>query len=196
MNTYDTPPGSDGDGSLPPSPSVVSSYSDPHEEGGAAGQEPVYKFEGPIPQSYFDLSEEDIATIPYRDLVKLMSKSGLTEREVEVAKKLRRKVKNRLSARVCTGRKRVYEARSSNDTATLVRPPFSFGRALWIALLFFARVPTERATPPATVPIPPSYQRDSALPAGQDTRARAGADVLVWVNQAAAAKGRLVRGRC
>jgi hypothetical protein len=175
MNAYATPPGSDGDGSLPPSPSVVmSGYGGPHEEGGGAGQEPVYKFEGPIPQSYFDLSEEDIATIPYRDLVKLMSKSGLTDREVEVAKKLRRKVKNRLSARVCTGRKRVYEARSSNDTATLVRVPPRFGSdELFGSHLCFLRTSAYRAchTSCRGAPLPPSYQRDPALSASQEARA-------------------------
>jgi len=48
-----------------------------------------------------------ISLIPYRELAKLMARSKMTEKQIGEAKKLRRRVKNRQSARVCSTRKRV-----------------------------------------------------------------------------------------
>lgn len=48
-----------------------------------------------------------ISLIPYRELAKLMARSKMTDRQIAEAKKLRRRVKNRQSARVCSTRKKV-----------------------------------------------------------------------------------------
>jgi hypothetical protein len=75
------------------------------------------QWDGIIPDSFWDLEEEMIALISYKDLAKLMVKSKLTDKQVSDAKKLRRRVKNRQSARVCTTRKRVqcHKTESTND---------------------------------------------------------------------------------
>lgn len=72
---------------------------------------------GIIPDSFWDLEEEMMALISYKDLAKLMAKSKLTEKQISDAKKLRRRVKNRQSARVCTTRKRVqvHKTENTND---------------------------------------------------------------------------------
>jgi len=64
-------------------------------------------YDGPLPESFHDLTEEQIATVTYRDFTKLMVKSRLTDKQISDAKKLRRRVKNRVSARLCSTRKRV-----------------------------------------------------------------------------------------
>jgi len=78
-----------------------------------------YKFIGPVPSSFHDLTEEQVATISYRDLNKLMTRSGLSAQQVNEAKQLRRKVKNRLSARICNGRRNVTRDQAASTEASL-----------------------------------------------------------------------------
>ena len=77
------------------------------EELGPGPDQLTPHWDGVIPHSFWDLEEELIALISYKDLAKLMAKSKLTAKQIEDAKKLRRRVKNRQSARVCSTRKRV-----------------------------------------------------------------------------------------
>lgn len=65
------------------------------------------EYTGPLPSSFHDLTEVQIATISFKNFTKLMAKAKLTDRQVNEAKKLRRRVKNRVSARLCSTRKRV-----------------------------------------------------------------------------------------
>jgi len=65
------------------------------------------EWDGIIPDRFENLEEEMISLIPYRELAKLMARSKMTEKQIGEAKKLRRRVKNRQSARVCSTRKRV-----------------------------------------------------------------------------------------
>lgn len=71
------------------------------------GQMETPEWDGVIPATFGELEEEMISLIPYRELAKLMARSKLTDRQITEAKKLRRRVKNRQSARVCSTRKRV-----------------------------------------------------------------------------------------
>jgi hypothetical protein len=63
-------------------------------------------YTGPLPKSYWDLTEIQIASISFKDFSKLMAKSRLTDKEISEAKRVRRRVKNRHSARLCSSRKR------------------------------------------------------------------------------------------
>lgn len=63
-------------------------------------------YTGPLPKSYWDLTEIQIASISFKDFSKLMAKSRLTDKEIAEAKRVRRRVKNRHSARLCSSRKR------------------------------------------------------------------------------------------
>jgi len=63
-------------------------------------------FSGPLPTKFSELCEEQIAIISFKDLTKIMAKSKMSEKQIHAAKKLRRRVKNRLSARVCINRNR------------------------------------------------------------------------------------------
>lgn len=65
------------------------------------------EWNGIVPDRFEDLEEEMISLIPYRELAKLMARSKMTDRQIAEAKKLRRRVKNRQSARVCSTRKKV-----------------------------------------------------------------------------------------
>jgi hypothetical protein len=65
------------------------------------------EYTGPLPESFHDLTEVQIATVSFKNFTKLMAKSKLNDRQVHEAKKLRRRIKNRVSARTCSTRKRV-----------------------------------------------------------------------------------------
>jgi len=65
------------------------------------------EYTGPLPSSFHELTEVQIATVSFKNFTKLMAKSKLNDRQVHEAKKLRRRVKNRVSARLCSTRKRV-----------------------------------------------------------------------------------------
>lgn len=65
------------------------------------------EWDGIIPDKFENLKEEMISLIPHREFAKLMARSQMTEKQIVEAKKLRRRVKNRQSARVCSTRKRL-----------------------------------------------------------------------------------------
>jgi len=77
------------------------------------------RWDGVIPESFWDLEEEHIALISYKDLAKLMTRSRLTPKQINDAKRLRRRVKNRQSARVCSTRKRVKCHSTASTNAEL-----------------------------------------------------------------------------
>jgi len=83
------------------------------------GQMESPEWDGVIPETFHELEEEMISLIPYRVLAKLMAKSRLTDKEIAQAKKLRRRVKNRQSARVCSTRKRVTNKATEFTNAEL-----------------------------------------------------------------------------
>lgn len=56
--------------------------------------------------TFYDLSDEQIANIDFKELTRLMSEAGLSDEEVSEAKARRRRLKNRHSARVCSNKKR------------------------------------------------------------------------------------------
>jgi len=60
----------------------------------------------PQPQRLEDVSDNQLATMDFKILMKLMDKAGLTAEEVNEVKSKRRRLKNRLSARVCSNKKR------------------------------------------------------------------------------------------
>jgi len=57
-------------------------------------------------KTFYDLSDEQIANIDFKELTRLMAEAGLTDDEVSEAKARRRRLKNRHSARVCSNKKR------------------------------------------------------------------------------------------
>eukprot|EP00729_Bicosta_minor_P020664 gene20664-22049_t len=67
------------------------------------------RWDGVIPESFWDLEEEHIALISSR----------LTPKQINDAKRLRRRVKNRQSARVCSTRKRVKCHSTASTNAEL-----------------------------------------------------------------------------
>lgn len=79
---------------------------------------PLYT--GPLPDSYHDLTDDQIGTIAYKDFVRLMTTSRLNQREVAEAKKRRRRVKNRLSARVCAKRQHEQTQESQSVNGALM----------------------------------------------------------------------------
>jgi len=83
--------------------SIVSA---PASEDEGCSASPLPEYTGPIPESYWSLTELQIATISFKDFTKLMAKSKLSPKEVDDQKKLRRRVKNRFSARQCSERKK------------------------------------------------------------------------------------------
>jgi len=89
------------------------------EELGPGPDQLTPHWDGNIPNDFWSLPEEHIALISYKDLAKLMAKSKLTAKQVGDAKKLRRRVKNRQSARVCSTRKRVKCHSTASTNAEL-----------------------------------------------------------------------------
>lgn len=83
------------------------------------GQLETPEWNGIIPDRFEDLEEEMISLIPHRELAKLMARSRMTEKQIAEAKKLRRRVKNRQSARVCSTRKRVTTKATEYTNAEL-----------------------------------------------------------------------------
>lgn len=79
---------------------------DDESSGEPDGTTPLPVFNGPLPESYWQLEEWQIASISFKDFYKLMAKSRLSSKEVDQQKKLRRRVKNRYSARSCSSRKK------------------------------------------------------------------------------------------
>ena len=67
---------------------------------------PLPEYTGPLPDSYWELNESMIAAISYRDFTAIVQKSKLTTKQIAEAKKVRRRVKNRHSARLCSTRRR------------------------------------------------------------------------------------------
>jgi hypothetical protein len=55
-----------------------------------------------MPASYWDLDEDMLGALSFTNFTQLMTKSKLTKAQVVEAKKTRRRVKNRYSARVCS----------------------------------------------------------------------------------------------
>lgn len=58
------------------------------------------------PQCFADLTDDDLAFMDYKELVRLMSAAGLTRQQVDDTKALRRRLKNRQSARTFSNKKR------------------------------------------------------------------------------------------
>jgi len=56
--------------------------------------------------SFWDLTDEQLATIDFKELTRLMKEAGLSEAQISESKAKRRRLKNRLSARVCSNKKR------------------------------------------------------------------------------------------
>lgn len=56
--------------------------------------------------SFYDLTDEQLATIDFKELTRLMTEAGLTNEDILETKARRRRLKNRLSARVCSNKKR------------------------------------------------------------------------------------------
>lgn len=56
--------------------------------------------------SFWDLTDEQLATIDFKELTRLMKDAGLSEAQISESKAKRRRLKNRLSARVCSNKKR------------------------------------------------------------------------------------------
>jgi len=77
------------------------------------------EYTGPLPSSFHDLTEYQIATVSFKDFSKLMAKSKLNDRQVHEAKKLRRRVKNRESARLCSTRKRTNFVQTESNNQQL-----------------------------------------------------------------------------
>jgi hypothetical protein len=59
-----------------------------------------------VPERLEDLSDNQLATIDFKILMRLMERAGLTEDDISEVKAKRRRLKNRLSARVCSNKKR------------------------------------------------------------------------------------------
>ena len=81
----------------------ASPYPSPRESESAS---PLPEYTGPLPESYWGLDESMIASISYRDFTAIVQKSKLTTKQIAEAKKVRRRVKNRHSARLCSTRRR------------------------------------------------------------------------------------------
>ena len=60
-----------------------------------------------------------MSLVPQREFNQLMAAANLTAEQISDAKKLRRKVKNRQSARVCTARKRRKSSSTENAQSNL-----------------------------------------------------------------------------
>jgi len=79
------------------------------EEGEGEGEEEDSS-SGPAPficvASFWDLTDEQLATIDFKELTRLMKDAGLSEAQIGESKAKRRRLKNRLSARVCSNKKR------------------------------------------------------------------------------------------
>lgn len=58
------------------------------------------------PQYFADLTDDDLAFMDYKELVRLMSAAGLTRQQVDDTKAQRRRLKNRQSARTSSNKKR------------------------------------------------------------------------------------------
>jgi len=59
-----------------------------------------------VPTSLTDLSDQELAMIDFKILTQLMAEAGLSKSEVADVKAKRRRLKNRLSARLCSNKKR------------------------------------------------------------------------------------------
>jgi len=77
-----------------------------HQPRDAESATPLPEYTGPLPNSYWELNEAMIASISYKDFTTIVLKSKLTAKQVADAKKVRRRVKNRHSARLCSTRRR------------------------------------------------------------------------------------------
>lgn len=75
----------------------------------------------PLPHNvtFYQLTEEQLATIDFKELVRLMREAGMTEKEINEAKARRRRLKNRLSARVCSNKKREKCAELADANSSL-----------------------------------------------------------------------------
>jgi len=60
----------------------------------------------PVPDSLEKLSDNQLAMIDFKILMQLMEKAGLSPQQIAEVKSRRRRLKNRLSARVCSNKKR------------------------------------------------------------------------------------------
>lgn len=96
---------------------AMASQTDSEDESSASS--PLPEFTGPLPDSYWSLNECQIASISYKDFYKLMAKSKLTQKQIEEQKKLRRRVKNRYSARSCSSRKKGKMTSTEDENAEL-----------------------------------------------------------------------------
>lgn len=110
------PPPSPPQSMAPGSPGSVSSADGSGNEH-LSGELPSWV--GPLPDSYWDLNELQVASLSFKDFSKLCDRSKLTQRQVAEAKKLRRRVKNRFSAQLCSRRKRVKADSTETENARL-----------------------------------------------------------------------------
>lgn len=84
--------------------SAVPSMRAPRGLGSAAARRAAAR--EPIPDRLEDLSDTQLATVDFKILMRLMERAGLTEDDISEVKAKRRRLKNRLSARVCSNKKR------------------------------------------------------------------------------------------
>lgn len=112
------PPPSPPQSSAPGSPGSVSSADG---SGGELQPGELPPWLGPLPDSFWDLNELQVASLSFKDFSKLCDRSKLTQRQVTEAKKLRRRVKNRFSAQKCVTVKRAKADRTEIENTRLRR---------------------------------------------------------------------------
>jgi hypothetical protein len=79
----------------------------------------VPEYEGPLPDSFWDLAEDQLAALSFRDFTKMCNKSKLSKAQVADAKRTRRRIKNRHSARECSTRRRERCQNTNENNQTL-----------------------------------------------------------------------------
>ncbi len=84
-------------------------------------QEDGYLPSVPIPHNvtFWQLTDDQLATIDFKELMRLMRDAGMSEKQITEAKARRRRLKNRLSARVCSNKKREKCTELSEANSTL-----------------------------------------------------------------------------
>lgn len=83
------------------------------------GTSPLPEYTGPLPDSYWRLKEWQIAAIAFKDFIKLMNKTKLSDKQVKEEKRRRRRIKNRYSARQCSERKKTKVLTTEDCNAEL-----------------------------------------------------------------------------
>jgi hypothetical protein len=79
----------------------------------------VPEYKGPLPESFWDLAEDQLAALSFRDFTTMCNKSKLSKAQVADAKRTRRRIKNRHSARECSTRRRERCQNTNENNQTL-----------------------------------------------------------------------------